>query len=94
MSYTKGEWKVRSYSVDGEDEHPIASVYPDTRLTSDESLHLMKANAHLIAAAPNQNQALAEIDQWLIAHPDISDDPQLHIIHIYIQDALAKAEGK
>lgn len=49
--------------------------------------------ARLVASAPEQNEALREIDRWLLDNPDVSDDPQLHIITIHIQDALAKAKG-
>ena len=90
MKYTKGFWKARprnilsnslfSHTIEV-DEQVVARVEGET-------------NAHLIAAAPNQNQALREIDQWLIDNPDVSDDPQLHTIHIHIQDSLAKAKGE
>jgi len=103
MNITKGEWKVGTRTehnfhanllmiIGGYDANlggnPAVCYVND--LVGEEA----EANANLIAAAPNQNQALTEIDQWLIEHPDISDDPQLHIIQIHIQDALAKAEGK
>ena len=45
-------------------------------------------------AAPKMRGALSGIDTWLLANPNISNDPQLHCIHIHIQEALAKAEGK
>jgi len=89
MNYTKGEWQIiegdNCYIIGDERSYTICKVpfYKEA-----------EANANLIAATPNQNQALTEIDQWLIDHPDISDNPQLHIIHIHIRDALAKAEGK
>jgi len=47
-------------------------------------------NAYFIAAAPEQHDALVAIDRWLIKHPDVSDDPWLHGLHLQIQNAIAK----
>lgn len=94
MKYTKGEWKVNEVYrcvQSHDDDIPLFAI---CYFGNHELERKNIANANLIAAAPDQNQALTEIDRWLIEHPDISDDPQLHIIHIQIQDALAKAEGK
>ena len=52
MNYTKGEWKANKSSIEC-DGWPVAQTYPDTRLNSNASLSLMRANAHLIAAAVN-----------------------------------------
>ena len=89
MNYTKGKWELKQAG----NKHYL--IYNSNGLIADvyNNIEGYEANAHLIAAAPEQNQALTEIDQWLIEHPDISNDPALHIIHIHIQNALAKTEG-
>ena len=84
----KGDWKVTNRAlfaagcvwIEDSEGHGVAIVDEDV--------------ADLMAAAPEQNQALSEIDHWLMANPNVSNDPQLHIIHIHIQYALAKAEGR
>lgn len=96
MNYTKGEWNILGkenyneflgYQITGDNQRCNVAIVPTHWDNS-------KANATLIAAAPKQNKALHDIDQWLIEHLDISDDPQLHIIHCHIQDALLAAEGE
>ena len=102
MKYTKGDWKVnklgKSQSNCYQDFTLIVKSSPTVIALCDRegwTGHEERlANAHLISAAPDQNRALSEIDHWLNANPNISNDPQLHIIHIHIQNALAKAEGK
>ena len=92
MNYTKGEWRVKGCSVDGEDGYPIASTYPDTRLTSPESLRLKKANAHLIAAAPDMYEALKRLLKMV--PEDCGGCIKTETAWIEAQEALAKAEGK
>jgi len=87
MEYTKGEWMAKDYEVWAGDLIVAECPYQTP-------LHFIMrgANARLISAAPNQHEALLEIDRWLLDNPDVSDDPQLHSIHIHIQDALSKAK--
>jgi len=85
MNYTKGEWKANSTAIDC-DGWPIAQTYPDTRLDSITSLKLMRANAHLIAAAPMMYEALKALEKWY--HSKAGELPY------YARQALAKAEGK
>ena len=79
MNYTKGEWKANRTVVDC-DGWPIAQTYPDTRLNSNDSLSLMQANAHLIAAAP---ELLQEAKTAYERFPTSG-----------LRAAIAKAEGK
>jgi hypothetical protein len=93
MNYTKGEWiKGSKGSIDDKGGFPIAIVYPDTRLSSKDSIAKREANAHLIAAAPDMYEALQEA--LGIFPGDWINQPYLVDIHIKIQQALAKAEGK
>ena len=95
MEYTKGEWRAENFNrLEDGDWRLSCNGHSIMRLVGLLKQAENKANANLIAAAPAQNQALSEIDHWLMANPNISNDPQLHIIHIHIQDALVKAEGK
>lgn len=102
MEYTKGEWvvvgrKSVAYSgyhiwdnTQGTLLKEVAIVYPNPQGKSDI---YGEANARLIAAAPKQHEALKEIDRWLLDNPYVTNDPQLHIIHIHIKEAITKVEG-
>lgn len=92
MNYTKGEWKILHVpeahqpfliGIGLDDNHPVATVtkthFPDEA----------KANAQLIASAPDLYEALKD----LLADTDKTGYTSVpHIIKA--TEALAKAEGK
>jgi hypothetical protein len=98
-NYTKGKWFVDpkkesgGYHVslaptDDKDGESIAFIYPSGKST--------EANAHLISAAPEQNEALIfvrnQIDAWVELCPELKQWTKLAITTV--DKALAKAEGK
>ena len=89
MNYTKGEWRARlaggtldyPYYVDTE-ERSIANIWGGSRDKGDA-----KANAHLIAAAPDMYETLNTLRNYYAAYktcPFIGK----------VLASLAKAEGK
>ncbi len=53
-----------------------------------------KANAHLIASSPKQNEALIWVAEWLgIRQPNGEKPNRADVVRI-VKEALAKAEGK
>lgn len=82
--HTPGPWLPRTVNdIDfgfeiNAGSYPIASVY----------LHNGRANARLIAAAPDMLEALRLIDAYLYATAHGSNEWQI------VRDALAKAEGR
>jgi len=91
MNYTKGEWKILHVpeahqpfliGIGLDDNHPVATVtkthFPDEA----------KANAQLLASAPDMYEALKEI--LSIIH---YNEP-LAKANTIIYKAIAKAEGK
>ena len=85
MNHTKGEWKVGLDSWDtyiGTGNQYLAKMINSGSLTDAE----VKANANLIASAPDMYEALKEILFYNIEMPST--------IIEQIQKALAKAEGR
>ena len=77
-------------------DHRIAIIYVDgIRKGIDDELPRSiqnRANARLIAAAPELLEALKAYEAW--ADPTICRDAELRAIRIQIRAAIAKAEGK
>ena len=94
MNYTTGEWtKGDRGSIDDKEGYPIAIVFPDTRLASNDSIAKRVANANLIAAAPEMYKALkAIIAKRMECHETESASIPSEIETAY--KALAKAEGR
>ena len=90
MNYTKGEWKKYG-------QH----IHINTANTSDEIITVLwpewmpeseaRANAHLIAAAPDMYEALKAMYQSWVVRPD---DEVNVLLYKMARKALAKAEGK
>ena len=80
--YTKGKWKVlpegKEWIVD-EEGFSIA------RIIDGKGKPFNKANAHLIAAAPDMYEALKDIYDFLKSHGYRTD---------IVREALTEAEGK
>ena len=109
MEYTKGEWKFKreEYIVNDVfssiEAGDIKICYlkephyvPDTgdRTWYNGAVKVMKANAHLIATAPDMYEELQR-SQWLLGQ--LSDELRNDLIIQQLADnrkALAKAEGK
>ena len=87
MNYTKGEWKIHK------DEHNATWVVTDTSkvcVLLDGANARVKANAQLIASAPDLYEALkAVVERYEIIL--IGDDQKCDVMAI---EALAKADGK
>ena len=90
MEYTKGEWKVTTWHT----QYPSKEI----RIYSDDGLIAtmegkttlpQEANAHLIAAAPDEDNALRLVVWDLDNLGKVSP-----LTHQVIDKALAKAEGK
>lgn len=106
--YTPGPWKLHPHRRDGArhggfwiaspDSHDFVRVYRDTRHWPGEPVETTEANAYIISAAPEQNQALLdapEMDCW----PDMTRDELERVLEGYVKwfhgqraDALSKAE--
>ena len=88
--YTKGEWKSSYqyphgvYATDG--KRPPTTT-PIAQMTAPDQVE-MEANSQLIAKSPRMYEALREIDRWFLEHTAFTDNPELHTIHIHIQNAL------
>ena len=110
MEYTKGEWKFKReeyiiYDVFSSIEAGDIKIcylkephyIPDTgdRTWYNGSVEVMKANAHLIAAAPLLYKAgmhaLVSLKLWANEHPD---DEVLALVITELEYAIAKAEEK
>ena len=96
MNYTKGEWKANCLGSEGYDIRP---VYKDAKECKENGLFLQicprvwgktwdegKANAHLIAAAPEMYEVLKEAKERYGNY-----DP---FWSIKVREILVKAEGK
>ena len=91
------EWEVRRENPHDPDSWEYEVISPSGTGRSHYRIagSMNKPNAQLLASAPKQNEALKEIDQWLIENMvDYVDDGTLHCIHCHIQNALAKAASK
>jgi hypothetical protein len=91
MEYTKGEWeRITGGNWIGvrnpENAEIIAQCWQDGYITSKIEA---KANAHLIAAAPDMYLALKEYQYYNRCH----NDAEAKLFDIAMK-ALAKAEGK
>jgi len=89
MEYTKGEWEVTKHRpldnlviVIKHGEH----AYNDDRICQVDVAPKAKANAHLIAAAPDMYEALRMLSY--------GSDSDIELAKILGRKALAKAEGK
>ena len=63
MTFTKGEWKVVVSRVTGGDFYSVVSNYRKHQYEVAKILYVPedKANAHLIAAAPDMYEALLDV---------------------------------
>lgn len=59
------EWRADGFTVVDQHNKTIAMVWPDMRLSSDESLARMNTNAKAIAAVPAMLEALNEARQFV-----------------------------
>jgi len=96
MEYTKGEWEVTKHRpldnlviVIKHGEH----AYNDDRICQVDVAPKAKANAHLIAAAPDMYEALKEIKHLLETH-ELQDVVLQQVLEGKCYLALVKAEGK
>lgn len=92
--YTKGEWKViesrRQFII--RDESGFIAVTP--KFESAETAVKDKANANLIAAAPDMLEALKELySDWSILTSSYGG-AAIERIDDMVKAAIAKAEGK
>ena len=90
--FTKGEWGVdKDGNVMARDGRLIATVSCHTPAL-EYTIHLTEniANAHLIAAAPDQNVALSNFVEWYKARGFDRGLPEFQ----RAQQALTKAEGE
>ena len=97
MEYTKGEWKVWIHPdrIPPEGEGTWAIYIADEQSkaiakVSNEDTNIMKANANLIASAPDLYEALKELATYRNAWKDVLGDKLTEML----TKALAKAEGK
>lgn len=111
MSYTKGPWRVFSMGIDSDTQMEDFEIYHDDgKLRSqiarcfDMALCMehgkTKANAHLIAAAPDLLEAAKQV-VWKLGHngdPNYNPGPvsitRLDATVRMLEKAIAKAEGK
>ena len=88
--YTKGEW---SQLWDGEKTHivtdhkTIATMWPHPNKNTEG-----EANAHLIASAPKQNQALIWVAEWLGIRPADGEKPNRADVVRVVKEALASTK--
>ncbi len=62
------KWNTNGTVIQDKAGYPIAQVWPDTRLSSDDSLAAMATNARLIAAAPALLAACEDVLGFLGRH--------------------------
>ena len=98
MEYTKGEWEYTEElgatlsMISGTEEVVCGLPNPIPSDSYDSELTRMRANAHLIAAAPELYEALKTYQLWNEGHPVGSKTlPQIQEM---IMDVIAKVEGK
>ncbi len=88
MNYTKGNWTIQDKNK-YETSHIECGIYRICRIADNREY---KANARLIAAAPDMYEALKALCEWLD-----TDDIRPNGMYITINEAkqaLNKAEGK
>ena len=96
-AFTKGPWMRDGISVTverpaGEARPCIAIAHPQTYLSAPKSCEAMKANARLIAAAPELYEALDDLIAWIDGdYPE--DSPESRRI-MAGKLALAKVRGE
>lgn len=103
MKHTPGPWSSNPFSMTGavwaENEF-IASVYPNAPkgwdgLSAYHRSDEMKANAQLIAAAPDLLAALKEVSDWINNwSPDFIMDEEWPDTDEKLRAAIARAEGR
>lgn len=113
MNYTKGEWKYTeelkaNCSMISNGNEIICGLFNPVSGYEDDLIR-MRANAHLISAAPDMYEALKECESWLNAFvmkfytqaekPTYENMKQLYIelnnfVKQFGSKALNKAEGK
>ncbi len=89
MEHTKGEWKARSLFDRWHVEYDDFATICDIWAGGEEA----KANAQLIAAAPNMYEALKELE-YCIMNINSIEGARHRASVINANKALAKAEGK
>jgi hypothetical protein len=93
MEYTKGDWRIHR---DGAGNLQVFAERPETGNKIAKVIDNNRANAHLIAAAPDMYEALQKLMQGQEIEGDravIRTAPRFEAIKAGIE-ALAKAEGK
>ena len=84
MEYTKGKWMVET---DDEGKMYVATEYENIVEVLFDDRHTMKANAQLIAAAPELYEALRAITE----EPNFGLPGKLYVM---AHNALSRAEGR
>ena len=64
---TQGKWEAKGTIIQGESGVTIAQVWPHTKLSSNESMKTMKANAERICLCVNLHDKLVEVIKDLIS---------------------------
>ena len=102
MNYSKGKWKVIGSFITApikDDESKEEYEIEICRLTQYRDDIENKANANLIAAAPDMYEALKDITEFLVAYCPATagltvDEVNTWPILNRIQKTIAKAEGR
>ncbi len=108
MNYTKGEWKVNKQPnnqatiyVVGDIAAPLAAVFPNKHHLPEITVEQYKANAHLIAAAPEMYEMIvADINTLYALYCRLKPDPtteawdEIQRIMRRQQEVINKVEGK
>ena len=92
--FTKGPWRIDQGAIFGDDgvdyDRMVASLTGYTRnFEADLVATQNKANAHLIAAAPDMYEALKAALGWMEMMEGVGNSSAW----VDIKDAIAKAEG-
>ena len=94
MNYTKGEWQIKSTDFDDYviwAEHCMPDEDIEICIIQQNTKKMMKANAHLIAAAPEMYEALKLLLERMEMYPDYPIGFEL--VKVQAEKALAKAEA-
>lgn len=91
--HTPGPWGYdietgEVYAKDGEVSPLIATIEFDNCISNQQA----NADGHLIAAAPDQNKALIEAEEWIFNHVPDCAGREYHLSNI--RAAIAKARGQ
>lgn len=93
MKHTTGPWKVSSCDV-----HPHHEIIAESgrRIATQTDYHdgQDKANALLIAAAPELLDALTGLLEWGRDHLSPVHEPEAHTLLVASYNAIAKAKGE